>query len=68
MGDEFHFLFDCELYSDLRHRYLKIYFWNRPNILKLKELMSSQNKKIICSLAIFIQKAFDMRAIGYSNI
>ena len=47
LEDEFHFLFECELYSDLRYRYLKIYFRNRPNILKLKELMSSSNKKII---------------------
>ena len=67
LEDEFHFLFECELYSDLKHRYLKRYFWNRPNILKLKELMSSSNKKIICNLAIFIQKAFDIRATAYSN-
>ena len=67
LEDEFHFLFECELYSDLRYRYLKIYVRNRPNILKLKELMSSSNKKIICNLAIFIQKAFDIKAKAYIN-
>ena len=56
LEDEFHFLFECELHSDLRHRYLKRYFWNRPNILKLKELMSSSNKKIICNLAILFRR------------
>ena len=68
LEDEFHFLFACKLYSDLMHKSLKRNFWNRPNILKLKELMSSSNKKIIiCNMAIFIQRAFDIRASAKSN-
>ena len=57
--DEFHFLFECQLFTDLRIKYLKKYFWNRPNMIKLKEVMSSTNIKVIknlstCDIALFI--------------
>ena len=40
-------------------QYIKRYFWNRPNVVKLKE--SSTNKRIICNLSLFIEKAFKIR-------
>ena len=57
----FHFLLECNLYNDLRVQYIKRYYWNRPNILKLKELMSTTNKKTIRNLSIYIEKAFKIR-------
>ena len=59
--DEFHFLLECNLYNDLRVQYIKRYYWNRPNILRLKELMSTTNKKTIRNLSIYIEKAFKIR-------
>ena len=61
LEDEFHFLLECSLYRELRIQYIKRYFWNRPNIVKLKELMTSTNKRIICNLSLFIEKAFKIR-------
>ena len=48
LEDEYHFLIECQLFKDLRIKYPKRYYWNRPNMLKLKELMSSTNVKYIC--------------------
>ena len=61
LEDEFHFFLECSLYRELRMQYIKRYFWNRPNIVKLKELMTSTNKRIICNLSLFIEKAFKIR-------
>ena len=61
LEDEFHFLLECSLYRELRMQYTKRYFWNRPNVVKLKELMTSTNKRIICNLSLFIEKAFKIR-------
>lgn len=67
LEDEFHFLLECPLYSDLRKMYIKRYFWNRPNMIKLQELMSSNNKNIIKNTALYIEKAFRIR-YGQMNV
>ena len=59
--DEFHFLFECQLFTDLKIKYLKKYFWNRPNMIKLKELMTSTNIKVIKNLSTYVEKAFNVR-------
>ena len=61
LEDEFHFLLECNLYRDLRMQFIKRYFWNRPNVVKLRELMTSMNKRVICNLSLFIEKAFKIR-------
>ena len=57
----FFFLFEYHLYADLRIRYLKRYYWNGPNMLKLKEVMSSSNAMVIKNLGLIIEKAFKIR-------
>ena len=66
LEDEFHFILECDLYKELREHYIKKYFWNRPNIIKVKELMLSKNKRIISNLALYIEKAFKIRTIRNS--
>ena len=61
LENEYHFLFECQLYSDLRRKYLKRYFWIRTNMLKLKELMLSTNTNVIKNLGLFVKKAFKVR-------
>ena len=61
LEDEFHFILECPLYSNIRSLYVKRYFYTRPNMLKLTALMSSNNKKQIRNLATFIFKAFEER-------
>ena len=53
LEDEFHFLFECLLYTDLRKHYISEYFWKRPNIPKLLELLTSTNENILISLGIW---------------
>ena len=61
LEDEYHFLFECPLYTDIRKQYLKRYFYQRPNMFKLVSLLNSTSNKIIRNLAIFIKKAFQIR-------
>ena len=47
LEDEFHFLFECLLYTDLRKDYISEYFWKRRNVPKLVELLKSTNENIL---------------------
>ena len=44
IGDTFHYLLMSEYFSDIRKKLLKMYYYNKPNIFKCKELLS--NNKI----------------------
>ena len=44
--DEFHFLLECELYKQIRKKHIKKYYWGRPNMIKLKELMQAYWKSL----------------------
>ena len=44
LEDEFHFMLECLLYSNIRTLYVKRYYYTRPNMFKLTELMSSNSK------------------------
>ena len=55
LGDEFHFLFICPLFTTLRSQYLPKYYYNKPNVLKFKQLFCSKNKARLVKLAIFVK-------------
>ena len=44
VGDEFHYLFKCNTFTNERHKYLNRYYYNRPNTQKLRELFNNENK------------------------
>ena len=46
IGDEFYYLFTCPAFANERTHLIKLYYNNRPNILKLKQLMQSRNKTL----------------------
>lgn len=48
--DEFHFILVCPLYDIFRKKYIKPYFWRRPSMFKLVQLLSSENVKIMNNL------------------
>ena len=58
LEDGFHFILECTLFEDLRKRYIKRYFWVRPNIPKFVELMTSGNKHIIRNLGNYTFECF----------
>ena len=61
LEDEFHSLFECLLYTDLRKHYISEYFWKRPNVPKLVELLTSPNENILILFGIYVFKAFQLR-------
>ncbi|MCG8046233.1 MAG: reverse transcriptase family protein, partial [Candidatus Thiodiazotropha endolucinida] len=61
LEDEFHFLLECPLYTDLRRLYINRYFWNRPNMPKFIELLTAENTNLLKKLSTYIEKAFNLR-------
>ena len=59
IGDEFHFLLECPRHQSLRCRLISRYYWNRPSMLKLQQLLNSTCTKVIRSVAKFVYKAFN---------
>ena len=61
--NEFHFLFEFPLYSELRILYLDYYFYEHSNNFKLRQLFNSTREKQATYLSIFIYKAFTLRNV-----
>ena len=55
--DEYHFVIECALYSQLRKQYIPRYFWNRPSMFKFTELINTTNVNTVRKLSIYIYKA-----------
>ena len=60
--NEFHFLLVCPKYRYLIIKYFKPYFCQWPNVNKLKNLMSSQNRNTLLKLFKYLYYAFRERA------
>ena len=58
LEDEFHFLFECSLYTDLRKMYISRYYWRHPNMMKFIQLLNSNHTKTLKNLSVYIYKAF----------
>ncbi len=61
LEDEYHFILECTMYSDIRNIYIKQYYWRRPNMVKFMELLQIENTNIVRNLGIYICKAFQIR-------
>ena len=55
IGDEFHYLFVCNHFKSERKNFLMPYFYKRPNIIKFKELLSTENENLLMKLSCFIK-------------
>ena len=66
--DEFHFLLKCRLYNEIRKKYIKKYYWGRPNMIEMKELMIIANERMLLNLAIYTERAFKIRSDLYTNL
>ena len=51
LGDEFHYLLECEIYKLAREQHIKRYYYRHPN-----ELMNNSNTTIVKNLSIFLGK------------
>ncbi|MEW8546328.1 MAG: reverse transcriptase family protein [Candidatus Thiodiazotropha sp.] len=54
LGDEFHFLLTCKHFELERKRYLKRYYYVRPNIIKFDQLMNMKKAADLKNLCRFI--------------
>ena len=54
IGSESHYLFSCDHFNNQRKLYIKEKLRNRPNTLKLKELMRSKSKYDLQKLCRFV--------------
>ena len=59
--DEFHFILKCPCYSEIRKRFIKKYYYNRPSMSKFVELMSCNNVSVISNVCRFIRDALTIR-------
>ena len=56
LGDEFHYLFECEFFKDLRKLYLPKYYLRYVNTLKFQKLLSTTNIKLLKQLSRFVSE------------
>ena len=59
--DEFHFLFECPMYSQFRAKYISKCYWKHPNIPNLINLLSTTSPLILRRLGQYIYKSFKTR-------
>ena len=54
LEDEYHFVLECNVYAELRYKYIPKYYWKRPSMYKFVELLNTTNMKILRNLSIYI--------------
>ena len=54
-GDEYHYIMICPFFTQSRERYLKPYFYTRPDINKFEKLFGSSSKRTLSNLAKFVR-------------
>jgi hypothetical protein len=59
--DEYHFILICPQYELLRKTYIKRCYYNKPSMYKFIDLLKSSNIQVLNKLAIYCNKAFDIR-------
>ena len=59
IGDEFHFLLECEFLQHLRLQYIPKYFWNYPSIFKFTSLINTDNTWLLSRVGKFLKESFE---------
>ena len=56
IGDEYHYLLKCPQFNDIRKKYIKRYYYKRPNMIKFTQLLASENIPKLKQLSCFVEK------------
>ena len=64
LEDEFQFVLECPKYHNTRMRLIPRYYWQRPSMFKMVELINSGNRNVIIGLAKFIFLATKERSVA----
>jgi hypothetical protein len=60
--DEYHFIFICPVYENLRKLYIfDKYYYEKPSMYKLLQLFSNTNTSVICNFGKFLYKASKLK-------
>ena len=54
LEDEYHFVLECNVYAELRYKYIPKHYWKRPSMYKFVELLNTTYMKILRNLSIYI--------------
>ena len=60
LGDEFHYLFECEHLKMQRKNYISRYYTRHPNVLKTNQLLNSGPLRELNKLATFCQRIMEL--------
>ena len=55
IGDEYHMLLTCPRFENERRKYIKRYYYSRPNTIKFEQLMNCTNKITLTNLCYFVK-------------
>ena len=55
IGNEFHYVFDCDHFKNARKKHLRKYFNRSLNAIKFAELFQNKNKQTLRKLALFLK-------------
>ena len=66
--DEYHFVMEYVMYTDMWKIYIGRNYWFRPSMAKFVDLIKSENENILRNLGTYIHKAFIIRnEVMYRN-
>ena len=60
--DEYHIAMICEYFKEVREKYVKQYYYNRPSMVKFIELMNTHNSKERFRFMLFFKIVFKLYA------
>lgn len=58
IGDELHYICKCPYFDSERRKYVKPYYFIRPNMFKLGKLLQTNNKSVLNRLCMFVKVIF----------
>ena len=59
LGDEYHFLLECDFFKTQRKLFIPKYYWKNCNTLKFSSLLSTQNMKLLKKVSDFVAVVLD---------
>ena len=60
--DEYHVTLICKYFNDIREKYIKPYYYNRPSMIKCIELINTPNSKERFRIMLFFKNVFKLYA------
>lgn len=56
LGDEYHYIMECQYFSQKRKKYIKKVYYERPNVIKYNSLMNTHCRNEFNKLCLFVRE------------